>query len=355
MGYPLMNKPKLNLVIYFVYQAVLIVAAGLIVVVGGMAWGNKLLSENLVVLGVLCVSAVAVETLPIRRTATQYTTLVPIVLLLVFMLTGNAVVVVAVSGLGAFVGYGLLREFPSSLRQRPRRTIQRILFYAAQSVVAAAIAGGLHSLLPDSTPTTFGLNDALTGSASVVSYIVLSWLLVSSQNWLMSALWLDEEPQPTQNLLVFFLTIIAPLITVWFYQTLTAGEGYLLTKLLGREGVKSLVIFVVWPLVLLFFYIIFPYLTKTIESQEMKKGYEQLVRYSEIMLDMAAVAESVATDMKNEFKCDDSIVYSWNAKEGIYELEGGLIGETSAFRQSAETMPDIDWPKEVEPEGNALG
>ena len=70
-------KRKLNLALYlvYVYQAVLIVAAGLIVILARTVWGDLSLSENLVVLGVLLLSAIVVEARPVRWTAVQYTTL----------------------------------------------------------------------------------------------------------------------------------------------------------------------------------------------------------------------------------------------------------------------------------------
>jgi hypothetical protein len=348
-------KWKLDLPRYllYAYQAVLIVAAGLTVALAIQPWKEMLVSENLSILGILLLSALIVEARPVRWTAIQHITLSPIVLLLAFMLTRDPFLVIAVSGVGAFVGYGLLRELPACVRQMPGRTVQRILFYTAQSIVATATIGRLYSLLPDSISVAF-IPNALASFASVTVYILLSKIFVSSYNRLMSFHWPGDRPLPTPGFLVFFLTAIAPFITMWFYQA-ASQTSYILVGLLGQKIVESLAILVVWPLVLLFVYVLSPYLTLGLESEETKAEYARFSRYSEKMLNMADITELVTRDMLAEFRCDDCVVYSWNDKLRAYELEGGWIEGGMHLRRSAEDVPDIGWPKEVDPDESELG
>jgi len=345
-------KQKLNPTLYlvYVYQAVLIVAAGLIVILARTVWGDLSLSENLVVLGVLLLSAILVEARLVRWTVVQYTTLFPTVLLLTLMLTRAPVPVIAISGVGTFIGYGLLREFPAHIRQVPGRTIQRVLFYTAQSIVAATVAGGLYSLLPDLMLADLMLNAAISFFL-VVIYILLSKGFVWVFNRLVSSCWPGDISLPTPNFLVFFLTATMPFITMLFYQ-IASGDRYVLFRLLGQEGVRVLAILCVWPLALALAYIGSSFLRLGLESEEVTKEYGQFLRYSEKMLDIAGVTQLIAGDMKAQFGCDDCIIYSWNDKRQIYELEPE--GQP-APRISAQAIPDAGWPKVVEPGTGPLG
>jgi len=348
-----MNRQKLNLIVYTAYMVILIAAAGLIVFLGAGDLRDLLVVEKPVLLVVLFLPAIVVEAIPIRAAAVKYTTLLPIVLLFALMLTGRPGLLVAISGVGTFVGYGLLRESLSHVREMPGRTIRRVLFYAAQSIVAAKVISSLYSLLPDAMPTSLVL-DVVIDVGLVVVYILLSTGFVSAYNRLTSFCGLGDTPLPASSLLVFFLMIVAPLIPIWLYQIVPQG-GYYLVDLLGQEGVRSLIILGVWPVVLLFCYVASTYLTIGIESEEVGKEYIQFSRYSERMLDMAGVTRLVVQDMKAGFGCDDCIVYSWNDKEGAYELEGGLLEEEMTLRTSADVIPDVGWPKVVRPKEGILG
>jgi len=348
-------KWKLNLPRYllYVYQAVLIIAAGLIVALAIQPWKELLVSEDLSILGILLLSAVIVEARPVRWTAIQHITLSPIVLLLAFVLTRDPFLVIAVSGAGTFVGYGLLRELPACVRQMPGRMVQRILFYTAQSIVATAIVGRVYSLWPDSILVAL-IPNALVSFASVTVHILLSRIFVSSYNRLMSFYWPSDRSLPTPGFLLFFLTAIAPFITMWFYQA-GSQTSYVLVGVLGREVVESLAVLVVWPLLLLFVYVLSPYLTLGVESEETKADYARFSRYSEKMLNMADITELVTRDMVEEFRCDDCVVYSWNDKRRAHELEGGWIEGEMHLRRSAEAVPEIGWPKEVDLDEGELG
>lgn len=352
-GYQAMNKQKLSLIVYIVYEAILIVTAGLVVFLDAGVLRDLLVAEKTALLVVLFLSAIMVEAVPIRSAAVRCTTLLPIVLLFALMLTRRPGLAVAISGVGTFVGYGLLREFPSHVRGMPGRTIRRVLFYAAQSIVATKIISSLYSPLPDAMPTSLVL-DVVIDVGLVVVYILLSTGFVSAYNRLTSFCGLGDTPLPASSLLVFFLMIVAPLIPIWLYQIVPQG-GYYLVDLLGQEGVRSLIILGVWPVVLLFCYVASTYLTIGIESEEMKKEYIQFSRYSERMLAMARVTELVVQDMKAEFGCDDCIVYSWNGKGSAYEIEGGSLEGELTLRTSIDDMPDIGWPKVVSPTEAILG
>jgi len=343
------RKPNLTLYLIYVYQVILIVAAGLIVALGKSAWGDLSLSENPVVLGILFLSAVVVEARPVRWTAVQYTTLLPTVLLLTLMLTGSPVTVIAVSGMGAFVGYGLLREFPAHIRQLPGRTIQRVLFYTAQSIVAATVTGGLYLLMPESVLADFMLNVAVSFGLVVV-YVLLSIGLVSVYNRFASFPWPADVPLPAPVFLVLFITASVPLITMVFYQVALESR-YLVVKLLGQERVRSLAVLCVWPLGLWLSYVAYSFLRIGLEREEVRGEYDRLLRYSEKMLDMAGVTQLIARDM-TQFGCDECIIYSWDDKRRIYELEPR--GQPVS-RVSSQAIPDTGWPKTVEPETSVLG
>ena len=348
-----MNRQRRSLIIYVVYEVILIVAAGLIVFVDARALRNLLAAENTALLAVLLLSAIAMEALPIRTTTTKYTTLFPIVLLFALMLTERPALAVVISGVGAFVGYGLLRELLPNVRETPGRTIRRILFYTAQSLVATKIASSLYSLLPDSIHTILVLDVGIdVGLVGV--YILLSLGFVSAYNFLLSFCGLSDIPLPAPNPLVFGLMIIAPLIPVWLYRMIPRG-GFFLIDLVGQEGVKSLVILGVWPLALLFCYVASTYLTTSIESEELKKEYDQFSRYSERMLDVVGVTELVIEDMRAVFGCDDCVVYSWSDKDSVYELEEPLLAGKQVLRTSAGVVPDVGWPKVVGPGEGRLG
>jgi len=348
-----MNKQKLSLTIYIVYVASLTVAAGVIVFLDARALRDLLVAEKPALLAVLLLSAIVVEAVPIRMAAVKCTTLLPIVLLFALMLTGRPGLLVVISGVGTFVGYGLLREFLSHIKEMSGRTMGRILFYAAQSLVAARIVSSLCLLLPDSMHTTLVL-DVGIDIGLVGVYMLLSLGFVSAYNRLTSFCWLGDILLPTPDLPVFVLMIIAPLIPNWLYQVVPQG-GYFLVDLLGQEGVRSLVILGVWPLMLLFCYVASTYLAVGIESEETQKEYAQFSRYGEKMLHMAGVTELVVQDMKAALRWDDCIVYSWGDKESAYELEGGLLEGKLTLRTSADVIPDVGWPKVVRPKESILG
>lgn len=340
-----MSEWKLRSIVYSVYQALLIVIALLVVTLNTRAWGEIVVSENLAVLVVLILSAVAVEARPVRWSAVQHTTLAPIVFLLTLMLSGNPVLVVAISGVGALVGHGLFREFPAGFHQMPGRAIQRTLFYTAQSIVAVTIMISLDSLLPRLMRTAF-IVDAVVNFVLIFVYILLSKGFVFAYNRLMSFQWPTDTPLPTPVFEVFFIAVSAPYITMWFYRIVPEGS-YLLVELLGQEEVRSLVVLFVWPLALLVFYVGFPYAALSLATQEKSKDSARFSRYSERMLDLAGVSELVARDMQAEFGCDDCVVYCWNGRESVYALAGGLLEGNRIVQASAGAMPDIGWPKVV--------
>ena len=76
-----MNKRRIDQVLFlvYVYQAILVIASVFILAREGEALVDSLLSEPPAILGILLISAIVVEARPVRWTATQNTTLVPIV------------------------------------------------------------------------------------------------------------------------------------------------------------------------------------------------------------------------------------------------------------------------------------
>jgi hypothetical protein len=355
-----MDREKRDLVRFRAYQVAVVVLAVLAVILVDVSWRERFLSHDPFFLVVLLVSAVVMEALPIRWSVAEYTTLTPMVLLLALLLTGDPVPAVVVSATGAFFGYGaysVWREIRAPSRQTLLRTILKAVFYAAQSGLSATVVGILYAFLADLVPAGISLGFALEVAMAcgwVVVWILASWFLVLVHNRLTSLLWPSDAPLPTPKLPIFLVTAIAPVITALFYRVIPSSTNVVVTWL-KPEGVEILIMLVFWPLILAIFGMAARYVAVSLESEQREEIVARFSRYTESILDMAVVTRSVIEEMVAEFECDECVIYSWGDRRRAYELEGGLVGGQMALRTSAEQIPDIGWPKTVEPEGNLLG